>query len=122
MPTLVDVEATADAGVYGLSHRPVGRLTGMGDFHPDAPARTKAGIEHTPPIQLGERLIVQLHAIRLPHHRTVPVEAEPPQIVADAPLELRPAALAIDVLHTQEEAAADRPRRLPRDQGRVGVA
>ena len=114
-PALAHVEAPADAGIDRLADGSVGRLAGVGDLHPDAPAGAEARIEHAEAIELAERLIVQVHPVRLAHHRAVPIEAEPTQILAYPLLELGPAALAIDVLHAQEEAPAHRPGRLPGD-------
>ncbi len=54
--------------------------------------------------------------------RSVPVEPQPGEILADRRGEFRPTSAAVDVLDAQEEAAAGAPRGLPADQRRMGVA
>jgi hypothetical protein len=52
----------------------------------------------------------------------VPGKAEPDQILEGRPLELRPAALLVDILDAQEEPAAALPCRLEAEERRIGVA
>jgi hypothetical protein len=100
----------------------VRRPAGVLDLDPDLLARAEAGVDHLQALQLLERAAVDVEMIGLAPDGAVPLDADPAQVLEDALLELRPAALPVDVLDPEQEPAARHPRRLVGEQRGIGVA
>ena len=90
--------------------RPLRRL-GLGDEGADLAAAHEGGIDELLADQQVEHGLVLGEMFGLPAHRLFPVDPEPGEVVVDALLEFRRAALEIDVLDAQQEppACARRP-------------
>ncbi len=70
-------------------------------------AGREAGIEQPLGVETGRCRLVECEPLRLTHDGLFPGEAEPGEIVEDLRDEFLAAALAVDVLDAQEEAAAE---------------
>src|SRR3546814_10739018 len=110
--TLRGGQSAAGTGIeYAV--RAVRRGAGGLDLRLDVPARAEAGIEQAGGVEAIERRGVRVEMRRLAPHRTVPLEAQPSQILQASVGDLRPAAAGVDVLDAQQDAAAGGPRRRP---------
>jgi hypothetical protein len=89
---------------------------GRGCRFADLRARAEAGVQPLLYLQPREGVLIQRHALGLPHRRLVPVEAKRPEIVELAALVLGARTLRIEILDAHEKARRLRAREQPRDQ------
>jgi hypothetical protein len=82
----------------------------------------ETGVEQVARAQPGERRFVDGEPGRLAQYRPVPAQPEPREILLDRRDEALAAARAVDILDTQQEAAARRPRVIVRLERGIGMA
>ena len=115
-------QMTADAGIEHLAAGSVRGPAGLLHLGPDLLARAKAGIDQITARQDRKCGLVGCEFVRLPADRHVGGDAEPGEVVDGGLLEGVEATGLVDVLDAQDEAASGAARRLPGEQGRIGVA
>ncbi len=108
--------------LFGLAQRfaEIGRLglvRRLADSRGHLGPGLEAAVQQAGLGQPGQRRRVAVQPPRLDDHRLVPDEAQPGQVLEDGGLELRPAAGGVDVLHAQQETAADGPGGVEGGQG-----
>src|SRR5215470_1599373 len=86
-----------------------------------AEAAAGAGVERTHVCELVERAPVVFEMLRLPAHRTVPIEPEPGEIFEDRCRVFLPAASPVDILKTQQKTPSISARRAPPFERRANV-
>ncbi len=116
----------AGAGVagraVGIEQGAGGGGVGGGGGRGDVGAGAEAGIDQVAGGKGGKGGAVGGHLGGLVKGRTVPIEAEPVQVVFDRLGVLRAAAGGVDVFDAQQEGAVGRAGRLPGEQGGANVA
>src|SRR3954452_18025031 len=111
-------QVPARAGIGALGRHALRRRGRLADL----PARAVAGVHETAVLQARQRLLVQRDALRLPHHRPVPVEPDRREVRELALLELRPHAADVQVLHPHQKTRPRGSGEEPREQRGPQVA
>ena len=119
---LIGGEVSAGAGI-NQAEWPMGCAGAGRDFFSDLAARAKTGIDQACTIQCVERLAIIIEMIGLAAHRSIPGQSQPGDIVEDGLFEFGPAAIAVQVLDTQQENSVRfGTGGAPTLQGRPGMA
>jgi hypothetical protein len=83
---------------------------------PDLRPRTVARVEQSVTIEEGYGLLVEIHPLRLAHHRTVPVESKGPEVGELCLLHARTYPRVFEILHAHQKPSPGRTREKPRQE------